>query len=224
MSNGSLSNNWQIYGEVFCLHAHQLLAWAYVDARDDLNPDMEEPDITGLLANAMKRRLDYHPETSDEYLHYSVGDQEPHSPDGQRGNDRLRFDIAIIRSGIRPRLSFIFEAKRLRTGGFPIGKYIGEGGMGDFIACRYGADYPEAAMIGLFQNKDVSYWHAELKRVVKEDQLENVPRLAIRANVAPIEILPSLPNELNSIHRRINGSDIRLYHIFLCCCEGSPTG
>ncbi len=88
----------------------------------------------------------YHPDTPEEYNHYCCGDQEPISPGGQLGNDRLRLDITIIRCGIRPRLSFILEAKRLRTGGFPIGKYVGDGGMGDFIECRYGAEHPEAAM------------------------------------------------------------------------------
>src|ERR1700693_6323311 len=110
---------------------------------------MEKPDITGLLAEGMKSRLN-HADTPDKYLHYWPGDQDPVSPDGELGNDRLRLDLNLISTGIRPRLSFIFEAKRLRTAGFPIGKYTGDGGMGDFIECHYGADNPEAAMVALF--------------------------------------------------------------------------
>ena len=216
MSSGTLNELWGIYGEVFCLHSHQLLSWAYADVRPRLNPDMNEPAITGLLAEAMKSRLN-HPDTPDAYDRYWPGDQEPHSPNGELGNDRLRFDITIIRNGIKPRISFIFEAKRLRTGGFPIGEYVGDGGMGDFIECRYGADHPEAAMVGLFQNKDAAYWHGELRRVFNEDQGVKIPCLGIRKGLSAVSILASLPEELQSVHRRSNGADIRIYHIFLNC-------
>ena len=216
MSNGALNELWEIYGEAFCLHCHQLLAWAYADVRGQLNAEMDEPSITGLLAGAMKTRLN-HPDTPNEYDHYWPGDQEPHSPNGELGNDRLRFDITIIRNGIKPRISFIFEAKRLRTGGFPIGKYIGDGGMGDFIECRYGADHPEAAMVALFQNKDVAYWHGELKRVFDEDHTSETPRLGICKMLSDVSILTDFPDELQSIHRRGNGANIRLYHLFLNC-------
>jgi hypothetical protein len=216
MSNGTLNEHREIYGEAFCLHSHQLLAWAYADVRPRLNPDMEEPDITGLLAEAMKLRLN-HPDTPDAYDHYWPGDQEPHSPNGELGNARLRFDITIIRNGVKPRISFIFEAKRLRTGGFPIGKYIGDGGMDDFIECRYGADHPEAAMVALFQNKDVAYWHGELKRVFNEDQMAKTPRLEIHETLSGVVILDDLPDELQSIHRRSNRANIHIYHIFLNC-------
>lgn len=217
MTCGTLSALWDFYGEMFRLHAHQLLAWAYEDVRPRLRPDMEEPDITGLLAEGIKFRLNCHPDTPEEYLLYWPGDQEPLSPAGQLGNDRLRLDITIIRTGVRPRLSFIFEAKRLRTGGFSIGKYTGDGGMGDFIACRYGVDHPEAAMVALFQNKDIAHWHGELSRVFNEDQAARIPCLGILEGLSAVNILSSLPHELLSVHRRTNGVDIRIYHIFLDC-------
>src|SRR2546421_541907 len=99
MISGTLSELWELYGEVFRLHSHQLLHWAYGDVRHRLNPNLEEPDITGLLAEAIKFRLNYHPETPEEYQHYWTGDQEPLSPSGELGNDRLRLDITIIRTG-----------------------------------------------------------------------------------------------------------------------------
>src|SRR6266487_6030105 len=178
---------------------------------------MEAPEITGMLADGIKSRLNYHPDVPDEYLHYWPGDQEPVSPGGELGNDRLRLDITIIRTGARPRLSFIFEAKRLRTSVFPIGEYTGDGGMGDFITCRYGADHPEAAMVGLFQNKDVFYWRDELSRVFDEDRSAESPRLRIVENLSQVEILASISGELKSVHRRNNGTNLCLYHIFLDC-------
>jgi hypothetical protein len=54
MTNGSLSALWDFYGEAFRLHSHQLLAWAHSDVRSRLHPDLDEPSITGLLAEAMK--------------------------------------------------------------------------------------------------------------------------------------------------------------------------
>src|SRR4029079_9042371 len=129
-------------------HAHQLLAWAYGDIRHQLSPSFDEPSITGLLGDAMKARLNL-PETPPEYDHYTIADQEPVSPTGELGVDRLRLDLCVVRSGIRPRIKYIFEAKRLRTGGFPIGKYVGGSGIGEFLECRYGRGNPEAAMVGL---------------------------------------------------------------------------
>jgi hypothetical protein len=211
------SEVWKLYIEAFRLHAHQLLMWAHSDARPRLHPDLDEPTITGLLGDAMKDRLNYHPDTPTEYDHYTIADQDPISPSGQLGNDRLRLDLCVIRSGIRPRLSYIFEAKRLRTGGFPIGKYVGDNGIGDFIECRYGAGSPEAAMIGLFQNKDATYWQGELARLFDEDCTTSSPRLQIVDNLTPVRILDSLLHEFQSSHRRRDASQIRLFHIFLDC-------
>ncbi len=217
MTCGCLSDLWDFYGEAFRFHSHQLLAWAHSDIHSHLHPELDEPSITGLLAEAMKSRLNFHPDTPDAYLHYCIGDQEPHSPDGELGNDRLRFDVSVIRSGIRPRLSFVFEAKRLRTGGFPIGKYVGEGGMDDFISGRYASDCPEAAMIGLYQNKDIGYWHTELCRAFADD-LEATPS-KLRTTTGPhaVLVLADLGDELESVHDRPNGLPLRLFHAFLDC-------
>lgn len=216
MITGSLSELWDFYRVVFREHAHQLLLWAHMDVRAQLDANLDEPDITGLLATAMTSRLN-HLDTPDDYLHYTIGDQQPQSPGGELGNDRLRLDVTVIRSGIRPRLTFVYEAKRLRTSGFAIGKYVGEGGMGDFLSCRYAADAPEAAMVGLFQNRDLAYWHLELQRAFDEDRLANLDKLGIDSGLAPIIVLNALVGELESRHRRSNGTDIQLFHIFLDC-------
>jgi hypothetical protein len=221
MISDRLSNLWLVYGEAFRLHAHQLLAWAHEDAKALFQDHMDEPDLTGLLAEAMWKRLNEHPNTPDAYLHYSIGDQVPHSPAGQLGNDRLRLDLTVIRNGIRPRLVFVMEAKRLRTQGFPIGKYIGEGGMGDFISCRYAADSPEAAMIGLVGNRDTAYWHTELRRAADEDAQSSQSKLGLKSPLKEINFLTELAGELSSDHHRKDGSHLRLFHIFLDCRSSS---
>lgn len=216
MIQNQLSGLWNLYGEAFRVHAHQLLAWAYLDARPRFVPGLEEPDLTGLLAEAMWGRLN-NASTPESFDHYSIGDQVPHSPSGQLGNDRLRLDITIVRNGIRPRLSFVFEAKRLRTGTLTIGKYVGTGGMGDFLSGRYAADAPEAAMVGLFENQTLDYWQAELRRSFDEDSRSSSPQLAVMSTLAEVAILDEMLGELESSHHRSEGPSLRLFHIFLDC-------
>lgn len=213
---GGLSEAWGIYLEQFRLHAHQLLVWAYSDIRHRLSCDFEEPAITGLLGDAMKARLN-RSETPPEYDHYTIADQEPVSPSGELGNDRLKLDLCVVRSGVKPRIAYIFEAKRLRTGGFPIGKYVGAAGIGEFLECRYGGGNPEAAMVGLFQNKDAAYWQGELVRVFDESRTGEDLKLYIVEDLTPTRILDSLPYEFQSSHRRRDNTQIRLFHIFLDC-------
>ena len=204
-----LNKIWGIYLETFRLHSHQLLAWAYADSCSSLHCERDEPAVTGLLCDAMKARLN-RPDTPEEYDRYAIGDQEPVSPFGQLGVDRLKLDICITRSGSRPRLAYIFEAKRLRTNGFSIGKYVGDSGVGDFIECRYGAGCPEAAMVGLIQNRDVAYWHRELNRAFTEARTTPGPQLEVVENLSPANVLDSLPNELQSSHRRRDSSQIKV--------------
>jgi len=215
MASG-LSDAWSVYLEAMRVHAHQLLAWAHADARSLLHDALDEPSITGLLGNAMKARLDA-PETPQAYDLYTIGDQEPISPSGQMGNDRLRLDLCVTRSGTKPRLRYIYEAKRLRTGGFPIGQYVGPSGIGDFLEGRYGKESPEAVMIGLFQNKDARYWQKELHRSFDEDNVSARGLFAVLEGLAPVRILENFPNELQSVHRRRETNPIRLFHIFLDC-------
>ncbi|HYU31959.1 MAG TPA: hypothetical protein VEW48_07335 [Thermoanaerobaculia bacterium] len=215
-----LSDAWGLYLGAIRFHAHQLLAWAHADARPALHDDLDEPSLTGLLGEKMKVRLAA-PETPQAYDYYAIGDQEPVSPSGQMGNDRLRLDLCIIRTGVKPRLRYIVEAKRLRTGGFPIGRYVGRSGIGDFLECRYGAGCPEAAMIGLVQNKDAVYWQRELHRSFDAESAAG--HLAVLEGLAPVHILESLPNELQSVHRRTDTTPIRLFHIFLDCTAPAAT-
>ncbi|WP_126934989.1 hypothetical protein [Corallococcus sp. AB018] len=89
--------------------------------------------------------------------------------------------------------------------------------MGDFIECRYANACPEAVMIGFFHNKNISYWHTELRRAFNEDSASSAPRLGIKSHPTPVEILPGLTGELESNHIRTDKSSMRLLHIFLDC-------
>lgn len=216
MSNGGNGNGWDVYLDTIREHSHQLLAWGYADVRRQLHSNLDEPSITGLLCNAMQQRL-YHPDTPDRYLNYAIGDQMPISPNGELGNDRLRLDVAVRRTGIRQEIVYPFEAKRLRTGGYSIGKYTGAGGMGDFIECRYAVGCPEGAMIALWQDKDVAYWHEQLTSAFDADRKSPAPRLGIQTGLESLQVITGIPNERQSTHRRTDGSTITLNHIPLDC-------
>lgn len=216
MSNGGNGKGWDVYLDSIREHSHQLLAWGYADVRAQLHSESEEPAITGLLCQAMQQRI-YHPDTPDKYLFYAIGDQAPISPRGELGNDRLRLDISVRRTGIRQEIVYGFEAKRLRTGSFTIGKYIGVGGMGDFIECRYAVGCPEGAMIGLWQDKDAPYWRSQLENAFDTDSRAQAPRLGIATSLAESHIIASIPDEWRSTHRRTDGSSIGLHHILLDC-------
>lgn len=223
MSNTALDRAWTQYGDRLRTHAHQLLLWGYQDALTHpdatmrIHSQQEEPDITGLIADAMKDRLN-HPDTPDVYDDYTIGDQVPvRRKHGELGKSRGKLDLSVIRSGDKPRISYSFEAKRLRTGDHAIGDYVGPEGMGDFIECRYVRKDPEAAMLGLFHNRDIAYWHSELRRVFREDDARVEKRLRILSHPSSIEILPDLPGELETTHRRTDQTSIRILHIFLEC-------
>jgi len=218
MSNGGNANGWDVYLDSVREHSHQLLAWGYADARTQLHSDLAEPAITGLLCQAMQQRI-YHPETPDRYLNYAVHDQPPISPAGELGNDRLRLDVSVRRTGIRQEVVYTFEAKRLRTGSFTIGKYVGDGGMGDFIECRYAVDCPESAMVGLWQDKDLAYWRNQLGSAHALDRGAASPKLGIIIDLVESKVISDIPHEWQSTHRRSDGSSIVLKHVFLDCRE-----
>lgn len=215
MTEVALSKHWNVYLDSIREHAHQLLAWSYADALPKIDADTDEPSITGFLCEAMKRRIN-DPDTPEVYAHYAVGDQEPVSPSGESGNHRLRLDINILRTGIRPQLGYVLEAKRLKTGGFSIGKYVGDGGMGDFLSCRYGKGAPEGAMVGLWQDKDPAYWLKELQRIYTEDEGAKAPKLSLRSRLTRFIVNATMPSCYRSEHRRADETNMVLLHVFLC--------
>ncbi len=216
MSNGNQGSGWDVYLDSIREHSHQLLAWGYADVRSQFNSNSSEPDMTGLLCQAMQQRI-YNPDTPDAYLYYAIGDQAPISPRGQLGNNRLRLDISVRRTGIRQEIVYAFEAKRLRTTGFTIAKYTGVGGMGDFIEGRYANDCPEGAMVGLYQDEDSSYWIDQLKNAFATDNALKLPLLHVKEGLTPTTVILSIADAHRSSHQRTNGSPITLHHIPLDC-------
>ncbi len=202
--------------------AHQLLAWGHQEALPKIHCNLNEEEITGLIVEAMREKLKDPSIPERFYDRYSVGEEKPLAVEGRTGKRRRKLDIVVESSlprEIRP--EYIFEAKRLRKNGYPIGKYIGEDGLQCFIKGIYATQYPEAAMVGYVQSDTASYWESELKRSFDGNPKND---LRIKQLLHKVQVLSSMSDVWVSEHERITGSEIAVYHIFLNCSASSvPT-
>ncbi len=221
MREGRLAGEWDEYLVVLREDAHLLLAWGYADARGDLPNARDEYDITGLLAEAMDRRIN-DPQTPQRFTLYSIHNERPIRPAGELGKYRPKLDIQIERCGLRPKPHYTFEAKRLRDDekasvADSLSQYLGDNGVGRFLAGRYEAESLEAAMLGCIQAHDADAWLGHLARAFVEDVSSGRNRLNIVEQLQPCRIIAELPHEASTTHRRVSGSTIRLLHIFISC-------
>ena len=205
------------YDYGFRRDAHQLLAWGYQDALPEIHCNLIEEEITGLIVEAIEERLD-NPSTPEKFDRYSIDEEKPIAVEGRKGKKRRRLDLVVVSGHSRPRPKYIFEAKRLRKNGYPIGKYVGEDGLQCFVKGVYASQYPEAAMVGYFQSDVASYWESELKRSFDGDPNSD---LRIIQFLQKAQILSSMPDVWVSEHERKAGNLITVYHIFLNCSASS---
>ncbi len=221
MSPERLSTEWDDYLVVLREDAHQLLAWGYVDARRQLPLARDEYDMTGLLADAIERRID-NPRTPERYTVYSVHNERPVSPGAELGKHRPKLDIQIERCAIRPKRYFTFEAKRLRDDTLAsvadtLLNYLGDEGVGRFIAARYAADSIEAAMLGLVQAHDAGFWFERIGEAFVQDKVSGKDEFCLIEQLCWECVVPNLPDEAGSTHKRADHDPIHLFHIFIDC-------
>lgn len=205
------------YDSSFRPIAHQLLAWGYEDALPGIHCKLEEEEITGFIAEAIEERLN-DPSIPKKFRRYDIHQEKPIAVEGRTGKKRRRLDLVITCSHRCPRPKYIFEAKRLRKNGFPIGKYVGGDGLQCFVKGVYASQYPEAAMVGYVQSDPTSYWESELKRSFDGDSNND---LRITQLLQKVQVLSSMPDVWVSEHERVTGSPITVYHIFLNCSTSS---
>ena len=82
----------------------------------------------------MERRIN-DPLTPERFTLYSVHNERPISPAGQRGKKSPKLDIQIQRNGMRPKPYYTIEAKRLRdddkcTASDSLAHYLSDEGIG----------------------------------------------------------------------------------------------
>jgi hypothetical protein len=216
---GVLSEEWDDYILALREDAHILIAWGYMDTVAMLPSTRDEYDMTGLLADAMNRRIE-DPLTPDRFAYYSVHNERPISPLGERGKRRPKLDIQIELCGTKPKRRYTFEAKRLRDDASApasnsLDHYFGGEGVGRFIANRYPTEGREAAMVGFVEAHDVGFWTQRFERAFADEPRTGRYGLNVIVGFQPISVVKELPYEGLSLHRRDDGSTMRLLQIFL---------
>jgi hypothetical protein len=209
------------YPDYFRRDVHLLLVFGYNSIRGEINPNTEEPTITVRMTEAINNGLDSIGLLPDRlqkkpYAIFAESAQIE-TKDAKNIKDKyIYFDVVFLETGGRtfPRRRYTVEAKRLKTNGFSIGKYCADGIM-RFVNETYASAYPEAAMIGFFQDKDINYWFGELTRKFKEDKKPN--NMAIELNLEKINVISEISDEWLSVHQRTSGNKIHLFHIFWDC-------
>jgi hypothetical protein len=221
MSPEGLSVEWDDYLVVLREDAHQLLAWGYVDTRRALSMARDEYDMTGLIADAIDRRIN-DPQTPERFTVYSVHNERPTSPDAELGKDRPRLDIQIERCAARPKRCFTFEAKRLRDDALSsmadtLLHYLGEKGVGRFVAARYAPESVEAAMVGCIQTYDARFWFDRIGEAFIHDRASGQDVFCLIDQLRWNRVISDLPDEAVSSHKRAGRGPIHLFHIFIDC-------
>lgn len=209
------SRQWfEFYERAFRIGVHQLLAWGYLDARPNIGPNAAEDAITGQIIECIKDRLD-DPNTPHDYTRfYNVVDQDPVRRSGKRGKLRPILDIVMTCSIRLPRPEFMFEAKRLKANGFPIGLYLGNDGLLCFVRGQYAAEYSTAGMLGYIQSHDASRWIKQLDKKLSGNGRKD---LRVIKNLSKVRVHSSIDHEFTSMHGRIKNSNILIFHVLLDC-------
>lgn len=196
------------YEESFLANVHLLLFLGHLRARGRIHCNCEEDEITGFLTEALEIEMD----RPDFFGLYEVREQKPvHSPT-RAGKRRQKIDLVLGGKDPRGKREFCCEAKRLKTSTNAIGKYTGDEGMGCFVNCEYAQDQPMGAMLGYVQSSTMSYWHGELVR-----SLATTEDLNIQSPLSAVQVIDQLSEEWFSVHQRVNGQPMTIYHIFLDC-------
>lgn len=221
MSNTGLAPEWDDYLVVLREDAHQLLAWGYADVRRQLARANDEYEMTGLLRDGMDARINS-PLTPDKFMLYAIHNEKPTSPSGELGKKRPKLDIQIERCGVRPKRYFTFEAKRLRDDAASrvsdtMREYLGGDGIGRFVSGRYAPESLEAAMLGCIQAHDAEFWFNRVSFAFESDSLNGG---AMYASIEPLRhanIIQDFPDERISVHSRVGGVSIQIFHLFIDC-------
>lgn len=204
-----LDTRWRSYSSRFLTDVHRLLALGYADARAQITGNHEEEDITGLVVQAVKARQDL-----GQFSRYFVTETSPVQNGERLGKRRKEIDILVECSYGCPRPHFVFEAKRLRVPGHPIGDYVGAEGLLCFIQGAYASDCKVAGMVGYVQSHKPDRWYGELSRRFESDTTGVLNTIE---SLSQVTIDPGLEHEWVSKHTRNDGTPVTIYHILLAC-------
>ena len=200
------------YKRAFTKRVHELLAKGYSVARSDLTSTLEEEVITEKIAFAIDDIIN-DPNSPSIYSRFYVN-IEPRVRHGNRtGKRRKRLDLALKCTTSVPHPELLFEAKRLRAPGHPVGTYLGKNGLLCFVTEEYGKESHTGVMLGYFQSNDLPHWQ---NKIISGCQGKHKLKTALLMGPIAINVVPALPGELLSLHNRTT-LPISIYHILLDC-------
>lgn len=209
----SVQSNTLLYQDAFVKKCHTLIVQGHSRLNKSSLRTAQEPAITGELVKEIKNLL----QSDDAPLwmtHFYLADDPPQNAPGRFGKSRRRVDIEFERGGgrgVRPRLQF--EAKRLYRAG-SVGDYLGDDGLGLFIAGEYATMEDIGGMIGYVQLDQPMTWVEKIRDGLTSDPVRFGFR--IPPGLVPTMLSPGLELTHFSHHDRATvGRPISIYHSFL---------
>jgi hypothetical protein len=205
------------YWPAFRQNVHTLLAWGYADSLQRVQTNnQQEPDITGFIAEAIKKRRN--DINCPDWCERIVVEDDPPIPGGGRtGRSRWRPDLifTLIGSGKKPLPEYYFEAKRLRKPyKTSVNEYIGEDGLGCFLSGKYAPKCVEAGMLGYVQSDNVNSWITKLHMALEHSRL-HMNELLVLSPPCAVHIIDAFSDEWVSQHNRSVGTPVTIHHILL---------
>lgn len=214
-SGDTPSANAQEYRQALLAWVHQLLFLGYqrLDNPGSLSGE-EEPAITGMLVQQIAGVLD-DPKSAQWTTYFHVKDDPPVNDGVRTGKRRKRVDIEFCYAQHRPRQHFSFEAKWLGSGN-PVADYLGENGLGCFLACQYAAADSDAGMLGYIRTDSPEKWADKIGESLKGtvEKYAVCPGHGWRKH--PFENGPT--HTFRTRHHRKKGKEIEIYHSLLLFC------
>lgn len=205
------------YQKKFRKDVHTLLDFGYKRVRATINADTQEPTITGRIAEEINKGLQtigLLPESvlKPRYVVIPENSKIKTTDPNNIKDSFIRLDIVILNNRKIPYKQYVVEGKRLKKKNFSRAsdKYFDEG-VTRFVDETYAADSPEAMMVGFWQDESATYWFDEITQKFEEKELNVEEKLTL------VEIIPEIPLERFSVHKRKSGNKILVFHVLLDC-------
>jgi len=211
-SKGIAPSKAEVYREIFVTHVHILLWMGYSRLDRSTLPHLEEPEISGLICENIDAIFDDE-DSPDWVVEYEIHDDPPVHDLNRKGKHRLRVDIKLISRRFRPRQRFCFEAKPLKTG-TGVSKYLGKGGLGQFLDGSYSSDQDIGGMVAYVQTEDCEKWCSKISK-----KLNTASHKIVRGGTwSPVTVTDRLTHTYQTKHRRPGRlKSITVIHTLLDC-------
>jgi len=184
--------------------------------------DSQEPDITGELVKQIREVVQERSAPTWAWK-FDVRDDPPVNLPGRLGKRRPRLDIEFVLTKRGRHPCYPFEAKRLSGKTFGPQKYIGQGGLQDFLCGKYASKQPEAGMLGYVQSDTEEEWAIRIKGQFKQaiSSMQTCPG----GDWCFAQDVDDFSHCYRSKHNRLSvRKPITIYHLLLAFCEQSqPT-